>query len=124
MNKFTQKIMNATDTPKELLLLAFGSIVSIGVIFSELEHSSIFDGIWWAFTTAFTIGYGDLYPTMIATKVLAIVLVLFVTLFLLPLIIGNVATRMIVSRDVFTNEEQEEIKADLKAIKSKLNIKE
>jgi hypothetical protein len=41
-------------------LIAYGGG---GVMFSLLEKdASVFDGLWWAYVTVFTVGFGDLSP--------------------------------------------------------------
>jgi len=49
-------------------------VVVLGLIISHLEEWSPFDGIYFAFVTGLTIGYGDLVPKLATSRVLAIVL--------------------------------------------------
>jgi hypothetical protein len=46
----------------------------LGLIISQLEGWSAFEGIYFAFVTGLTIGYGDLAPKLATSRVLAIVL--------------------------------------------------
>ncbi|MFC0559540.1 potassium channel family protein [Halalkalibacter alkalisediminis] len=61
--------------------LAFAVIstgVSVGAVVHILEPNkfpSWFDGIWWAFVTVSTVGYGDFVPESTMTRVLAILLI-------------------------------------------------
>lgn len=61
-----------------LLALAFGVLCICGVGFWVLEPQvhSLADGLWLAFTTAATVGYGDLVPTTAASKIFAVFVVL------------------------------------------------
>ncbi|KAB0500272.1 potassium channel family protein [Pseudomonas vancouverensis] len=54
------------------LLLFF--IVSFGLIIAHLEGWSPFDGVYFAFVTGLTIGYGELVPKLAVSRVLAILL--------------------------------------------------
>ncbi|WP_373893152.1 TrkA family potassium uptake protein [Virgibacillus sp. CBA3643] len=56
-----------------LLMFVFGFIISI---VEPDQFPTIFDGIWWAFVTAATVGYGDYVPLTIPGKVVAILLIL------------------------------------------------
>lgn len=51
-------------------------IIISGIIFGQIEHEDVFDGIWWAITTVTTVGYGDLYPHTTYGKIYAITLML------------------------------------------------
>lgn len=54
------------------------TISSLGVFFFEQENEStirnIWDGVWWAFVTICTVGYGDKYPVTIGGKIIGILL--------------------------------------------------
>lgn len=49
-------------------------IVTCGLIISYLEGWDPFDGIYFAFVTGLTIGYGELVPKLTMSRVLAILL--------------------------------------------------
>lgn len=61
-----------------LLFLALGVLCVCGVGFWVLEPKvhSLGDGLWLAFTTAATVGYGDLVPTTPASRIFAVFVVL------------------------------------------------
>lgn len=61
-----------------LLLLAFAVLCFCGVGFWALEPRvhSLGDGLWLAFTTAATVGYGDIVPSTPAAKIFAVFVVL------------------------------------------------
>lgn len=61
-----------------LLLLALMVLAFCGVGFWALEPRahSLGDGLWLAFTTAATVGYGDIVPTTAASKIFAVFVVL------------------------------------------------
>ncbi|MFC0469577.1 potassium channel family protein [Halalkalibacter kiskunsagensis] len=65
-----------------LLVKLLLAVISSGIIAGAFVHwlepdrfTTWFDGIWWAFITVSTVGYGDFVPEATITRVLAIVLI-------------------------------------------------
>ena len=85
-----------------LIQLAF-AVVAIflsGVGFWLLEPTTprLIDGLWLAFTTASSIGYGDLYPTTTASRLLAVP-VLLLGFAVLSLITAAIAATWVESQE-------------------------
>jgi voltage-gated potassium channel len=65
-----------------ITLLGNGHIIICGLTMFMLEHEkntkmkTMMDGIWWAFSTATTTGYGDITPVTTYGKILGILLML------------------------------------------------
>jgi voltage-gated potassium channel len=97
--------------------LLFGA----AVFYSVFEDASLLDGIYWSVVTATTLGYGDLSPHTVEGKVLTSVLISVTVFFLIPTITANLASKLIVNRDAFTHEEQEEIKAGVRELLERMN---
>lgn len=68
-----------------ILMMAAFMVVLFGSVIHIIEPNrfpTVFDGVWWAFVTASTVGYGDFYPVSAAGRVTAMILLLFGTGFL------------------------------------------
>ncbi|UOQ85345.1 potassium channel family protein [Gracilibacillus salinarum] len=74
-----------------LLMIGFGYLIHM----IEPEHfPTTFDGVWWAFVTGSTVGYGDYVPLSFLGKFLGILLILagggFVTFYMATLSAGTI----------------------------------
>lgn len=115
------KLQTATDTFRELWTYTTVALILGATGYALFEHKSFWDGLWWAVVTGGTVGYGDQYPTTLGGRIVGGVLIGFMVLFLVPLI----TARMVSAADLngWTHDEQEEVKADLKAIRERLEAK-
>lgn len=93
------------------LLLAFAILVLGGVGFWVIDPlvNSFQDGFWLAFTTAATVGYGDMVPSTHASRVFSVVVVLL-GLAVLSLVTASLAA-IFVEKDV--EEEEKQIELDM-----------
>ena len=76
--RFLDKIKSFIDTNgfKYMLLIAAFFIGVGGVLIHYAEGMSISDGLWWAFVTATTVGYGDISPASPTGRLVAMALML------------------------------------------------
>lgn len=51
-----------------------GVMIGLGLLVAHLEGWRLLDGVYFAFVTGLTVGYGDLTPTLPASRVAAIVI--------------------------------------------------
>jgi voltage-gated potassium channel len=91
-------------------------VAGLGFYWLEPTVHSFDDGLWLAFSTAATIGYGDLVPTTTASRVLA-VLVVVVGYAVFSLITASVAAFLIGESE---KKLQHEIYRDMKALRMEL----
>ena len=122
MKRFVNHLINSTDTFKELLALYVGLILIGAFTFSIAEDKSFRDSLWWAVVSAMTVGYGDIVPVTVAGRIVGIVLMHIIPLFIIPLVIVRLLKSFVQDENEFTHREQEQIKADLVAIKKALKI--
>jgi len=110
MIEIGRKIANS---PELLLVLFVATMSAASVLYMISEGTSFLDSVYWSLVTATTLGYGDFSPHSVFGKVLTSFLITFTVFIMIPTITANVAAWLIVNRDAFTHEEQEQIKADL-----------
>ena len=110
--------IRATDTFKELIVWYLGLVLFGALLFSFFESKPYADSLWWAFVTALTVGYGDMYPVTLGGRIVALVLMHSVVFVIAPLIIARLLSIIFLDANKFTNEEQEQIKKDIAEIKA------
>ncbi|HEY0697458.1 MAG TPA: ion channel [Micromonospora sp.] len=108
------------NSPRALMSSYLVLIVVCGVLYSLFEQKSPGDSVWWAVVTASTVGYGDISPTTWQGRTLAAVLISTMVLLVIPLITAHFASKLIVDRDAFQHEEQEELKNNLRVVRALL----
>jgi len=104
------------NSPGLLLVVFMVTLAASSVMYSLSENQSLIDSVYWSLVTATTLGYGDFSPGSTFGKVLTSALISFTVFVMIPTITANVAAWLIVSRDAFTHDEQEQIKSDLREI--------
>jgi voltage-gated potassium channel len=124
MSNLKKTLAHATNTFPEVLLYYIIVVGTCGLLYSYFEDKTFLNSMWWACVTGLTIGYGDMYPVTHGGKIIALVLMHIVPLVIIPLIITRLLTSVVVDKDAWTDEEQEQLKADIIRIKKALNIDE
>jgi voltage-gated potassium channel len=76
-------------------LLALLTMLGGGAAYASIEkHTSTWDGVWWAFTTMTTVGYGDEYPRTNLGRALGMAIML-IGIGFIAIITGAVAQRFL-----------------------------
>ncbi len=88
-----------------LLCVVILGLGGIGFWILEPRALTLSDGLWLAFTTAATVGYGDIVPSTHASRIFS-VLVVLLGLAVLSLVTASVAAR-------FVETEERQIERDL-----------
>jgi len=65
-----------TNGLKYVLIVSAMLIVIGGGLVSIFEDMSFMDGMWWAFVTSTTVGYGDISPSTMGGRAIAIILMI------------------------------------------------
>ena len=107
-----------------LFILGLGGL---GFWLVEPKVHSLSDGLWLAFTTAATVGYGDLVPTTMASRGFAVVVVLL-GLAVLSLVTASVAA-MFVEREErqFEHDVRRQISAlhdEVRSLRADLQVRQ
>ena len=105
-----------------IILIYAGSLLCAAALFANFEGKSYFDGLWWSVVTALTIGYGDLAPATVPGRLTGIVFGHFWIFGVIPMIIGNIISRMMEDKDRFTHAEQEWQEKMLRQIALKVGV--
>ena len=121
--KKPERFVQLVNSPKLLTLFSLAFLFIESGLYAIFEKKNFVDSLWWALITATTVGYGDSYPNTTGGRFVAVTLVLGMILFLIPMITASIASKLIVNRDAFTHEEQEEMKQMLQEINKKLGEK-
>lgn len=104
----------------ELATIYLVIVLACAALFAMFEQRSLGEAVYWAFTTAMTVGYGDISPTTAGARLVAVVLMHFAPMLVIPLLTARLASQLIVDNDAFTHGEQEDIKAALRRIENQL----
>lgn len=116
MKSLSNLFVKVANSPRLLVLSSLILLFVASISYSLFEKKNLIDSLWWALITSTTVGYGDFYPASLGGRITAIVLLLVMILFLIPMITASFASKLIVNRDAFTHEEQEEMKILLRKI--------
>jgi voltage-gated potassium channel len=104
------------------LAVAFVTMALSGVIISRIDPSigTVWDGMWWAWVTMATVGYGDVVPHSAAGRLFGSLLILFGVV-LLSLLTANMAAFFIGGDVEKMEKEEKEADRQLKEISARLD---
>lgn len=105
----------------ELATIYLVIVLICAALFAAFEHRGLAESAYWAFTTAMTVGYGDISPATAGGRLVAVALMHFAPMLVIPLLTARLASQLIVDNDAFTHGEQEDIKATLRRIEDRLD---
>ncbi|MCA6216543.1 two pore domain potassium channel family protein [Ideonella sp. B7] len=113
-----------------LLTVSLGVLLACGLGFWWLEPTTptLADGMWLAFTTAATVGYGDVVPTTSASKIFSVFVVLL-GFGVLTLVTAAIATKWVeteerlIEREIIHDmrHEMTQLRHELAALRTEVN---
>lgn len=112
------------NRPMYLSIAAATMVCLGGAGYAIAEGQGPITSLWWAVVTASTVGYGDAYPETTLGRGVATLLIISMVTVVIPMITASFTSKLIVDRDVFTHEEQEQIKHALQQIADRLDVTE
>ncbi|WP_053218798.1 potassium channel family protein [Virgibacillus senegalensis] len=93
-----------------LLMLLFGTVIHI---LEPVHFPTVFDGVWWAFVTGSTVGYGDYVPLSNPGRIVAILLILagggLVTFYMATISAGTIKHEQDLSKGLVTYKGNDHI---------------
>jgi voltage-gated potassium channel len=96
-------------------MLTFGALVlmacGVGYWMFDPAIDTLEDGVWLAFTTAATVGYGDIVPTSTTARVFSVIVVLL-GFAILSMVTARIAAKMVGTQE---RRMEQEILQDLHA---------
>lgn len=108
--------------PEVLAVYAVTFVVCV-VTVGFNERWDVADSLWFGLVTITTTGYGDLSPDSVWGRVFAVALMIIS--WVLNILLGaQVAAKLIVNSDAWTDTEQEEVKLLLREIRARVGTDE
>lgn len=117
MSEQLARLLGTMFSPRGLRVAVPASLVALllaGVGFAVFEDKSFADGLWWAFVTVTTVGYGDHVPETVGGKLVAVAVMVGGVGFLLVL------AGAIVEHFVVVEREEEEVLVRLEALSARV----
>jgi voltage-gated potassium channel len=116
-NKRLQQLLSRRGLAYSLVLcLLILGLGGLGFWLVEPDVHTLSDGLWLAFTTAATVGYGDLVPTTMLSRGFAVVVVLL-GLAVLSMVTASVAAILVESEE---RQVQNELLREIAALRAEV----
>ena len=105
-------------------MLTFGALVlvacGVGYWMFDPAIDTLEDGVWLAFTTAATVGYGDIVPTSTTARVFSVIVVLL-GFAILSMVTARIAAKMVGSQERRIEQEiLQDLHAQVKLLRNEL----
>ena len=120
LSRTTRRMLARNNLGRTLTVAAF--IITIaGVLISGIDPAidTPWDGVWWAWVTVTTVGYGDIVPHSPAGRLFASVLILF-GIALFSLLTANFSAFLMAEEEEEIKGEEAGLRADLHRVENRL----
>ena len=99
------KVANST---RLLITTAVTVWLTCSLAYCAIEDKPLIEALWWGIVTGSTVGYGDSFPVSTPGRFIGACLIVSMVI-LTAMAISQLSAELIVDRDAFTHEEQEEL---------------
>lgn len=111
-------LITCANRTVQALAIFLPTLWLLGALVAWVEGWSVWRDSWYfAMVTGSTTGYGDLSPATVPGRLITALLIIPIGLIGVGVIVGRVAATVIETRDAWKDEEQEQVKGDLKEIR-------
>lgn len=107
-NQFASQFVRVANSTRLLIGTAITLWLTCSLAYAFVEDKSVEEGLWWGLVTGATVGYGDSFPVSLPGRLIGAFLIVSMLL-LTAMAISQLSAELIVDRDAFTHEEQEEL---------------
>lgn len=111
------RLSRLIDTIPEVLALYAATYAVCVTVVGFAEKWDAADALWFGLVTVTTTGYGDLSPDSVWGRIAAVALMI-ISWVLNILLAAQMAAKLIVNSDAWSNDEQEEVKRLLREIRA------
>lgn len=112
-----------TNGFKYLLYTSSSLMLFSSLLYSFAESVSFTDSLWWAISTATTVGYGDIYPSTALGK-FAAVLLMVLGIGFIGMLTGSITSYFTKAEELASSEKFDELNAKLDYLIEKISLME
>lgn len=105
------------------VIVVFFFVITAGILMATIDPSvgSAWDGVWWAWVTITTVGYGDVVPSSTPGRILAMVLI-FIGIGLFSLITANFAALFVARQQGKIESKESHILHEIKLLSQQIEV--
>lgn len=109
-----------TDSVKEVAAWAAGLTVVGALLYWNFEQVNPFEAMYWSIVSGSSTGYGDITPKTAGGRITTMVYIIVMIWVVSPILQGRITAYMTVDNNAWTNDEQEEVKDGIRALRAEI----